>query len=179
MAQDEPTPSPNPDSKGDPAMSFQIKPLPQAFLDRVRNDGLDDQGQPVQRLTSRDGGEPCRDVLRRARPGEELILASFCPYDQAGPFREHGPVFVLARASSEPVDYQHLPTAGSGPTDYFRDQLALRAYGVDESIRDAALVPADQAAETAARFLDAPDTAFVQARFPTFGCFACHIERAS
>ncbi len=80
-------------------MSFQIRPLPQAFLDRVRNEGIDDQGEPVQRLIAQ-GGEPCRDVLRRARPGEAIPLAS-------------------------------------------------------------------------------PDTAFVQARFPTYGCFACRIERAS
>jgi len=160
-------------------VSFQIKPLPQAFLDRARTDGLDDQGQPVQRFISQDGGEPCRDVLRRARPGEELILASYCPYEQTGPFREYGPVYILARPSGEPVDFQRLPAAGDEPTAYFRRRLSLRAYGDDESIRDAVLVSADQAAETAERFLDSLDVAFVQARFPTYGCFACRIERAS
>ena len=159
-------------------MSFQILPLPQAFLDRVRGEGVDDQGQPVQRLTA-EGGEPCRDVLRRARPGEEILLASFCPYDQAGPFRELGPVYVLAEPSGESVAYDRLPTAGEEATDYFRSQLALRAYSHDQAIRDAVLVTPGEAAETAERFLAAPDTAFVQARFPTYGCFACRIERAS
>ncbi len=159
-------------------MSFQILPLPQAFLDRVRNEGIDDQGQPVQRLVA-EGGEPCRDILRRARPGEKLLLASFCPYDQTGPFREFGPVYVLARASDEPVAYDRLPDSGDQPTAYFRDQLALRAYGHDQAIREAVLVSSEEATEAAERFLGSPDTAFVQARFPTYGCFACRIERAS
>jgi len=159
-------------------VSFQILPLPRAFLDRVRNEGLDDQGQPVQRLTA-EGGEPCRDVLRRARPGEEILLASFCPYDQTGPFREFGPVYVLSEPSDESVDYHRFPDSGDGLTDYFHGQLALRAYGHDEDIRDAVLVTAEEAPGSAERFLGSPDTAFVQARFPTYGCFACRIERAS
>ena len=72
-----------------------------------------------------------------------------------------------------------LPAAGSGPTDSFRHRLTLRAYGHDESIRDAALVAAEEAAETVERFLESSDVAFAQARFPTYGCFACRIERAS
>lgn len=160
-------------------MSFQIAPLPQDFLDRVRHQGIDDQGQPVQRFRSAEGGEPCRDVLRRARPGEELILASYCPYAASGPFRELGPVYVLAEPSGEPVAHDRLPASGTGPTDYFGDQLVLRAYGHDESIRDASLVTGAEASEAADRFLGSPDVAFVQARFPTYGCFACRIERAS
>jgi len=159
-------------------VSLEIKPLPQTFLDRARTEGLDDQDQPVHRFTSREGGEPCRDVLRRARPGEELILASYCPYEQTGPFREFGPVYILARPSDEPFDGRRLPAAGAGPTDYFRRRLALRAYGHDGSIRDAALVAAEDAAATAERFLESSEVAFVQARFPSYGCFACRIERA-
>lgn len=159
-------------------MSFQIRPLPQAFLDRVRGEGLDDQGQPVQRLVA-EGGEPCRDVLRRARPGEEILLASHCPYDQAGPFRELGPVYVLAEASDEPVELDRFPASGAAPDAYFSDRLVLRAYGHDQAIRDAVLLAPEEAPEAAERFLASPDTAFVQARFPTYGCFACRIERAS
>src|SRR5258706_13487368 len=70
-----------------PDMKILIRPLPDSFLDRVRQQRLDDLGQPVRRLTAK-GGEPCRDILRRARPGEEIILASYCPFEAAGPFRE-------------------------------------------------------------------------------------------
>ncbi|MEA2490354.1 MAG: hypothetical protein QOH21_2146 [Acidobacteriota bacterium] len=153
--------------------NIHIAPLPQAFLTRVRNEGIDDLGQPVKRFRSVEGGEPCRDVLRRARPGEELILASFSPFAQVGPYHEYGPVFVLANDADEPAR-DRLPTDG-----YFRGQLVVRAYGEDESIVDAAMVTAADAGETIARYLGSDDVAFVHARFPVYGCFALRIDRAA
>jgi hypothetical protein len=151
-------------------MSIRIAPLPSSFLRRVREEGVDDQGQPVWRVTA-EGGEPCRDVLRRAEPGEELILASFSPFTKETPYREFGPVFVLANPSSEDVAREAFPANG-----YFRERLVLRAYDARESIRDAEFVTGD-ASEALARLLAHPDTAFVHARFPTYGCFGCRIDK--
>jgi hypothetical protein len=145
---------------------FSIAPLPAAFLERVRREGIDDLGQPVKRLLA-EGGEPCRDALRRAEPGEELILASFTPFSKPGPYREYGPVFVLA--SGEPRS-----SLGDG---YLRERFVIRAYSHDEAILDAAMVTHDEADETISRFFATQDTAFLHARFPTYGCFACRIER--
>ena len=92
----------------EPALPVTIAPIPAAFLKRVRLEGLDDLGQPVKRVTAQ-GGEPCRDVLRRARKGEELILASFSPFTNPGPFHEFGPVYVLANESSDLVDRLERP----------------------------------------------------------------------
>ena len=157
-------------------MDLRTIPLPQAFLARVRQQGIDDQGQPVERLRSVAGGEPCRDVLRRARPGEELILASFGPFEKAGPYREFGPVFVLAEPSEDPPS-QSFPTSGNEAEAYFKDRLVLRAYSHDERILAAEMVEADDAPAAAERLLASPEVAFLQARFPTYGCFACRIER--
>lgn len=158
-------------------MSLRTVPLPQSFLDRVRQQGLDDQGQPVERFVSTEGGEPCRDVLRRARPGEELILASFSPFEQAGPYREFGPVFVLANPEGEPPAGNTFPTAGESAEAYFKDRLVLRAYSKDERIVSAEMVEAAEAPAAALRLLASPEVAFLHARFPTYGCFACRIER--
>jgi len=154
-------------------MKINILPLPQSFLDRVRNQGLDDQGQPVKRYVSPSGGEPCRDVLRRARTGEEIILASHSPYAAAGPYREFGPVFVLAQPSGEEVSRDRLPL-----DDYFRDRFVIRAYDRGEAIHDAAMVTGEEAPDVIERFLSLEEVAFLQARFPVYGCFACRIERA-
>jgi len=154
-------------------MNIAIAPLPNSFLDRVRQQGIDDLGQPVKRLRA-EGGEPCRDVLRRAEPGEELILASFSPFQQAGPYHEYGPVFVLANAADDGSSRDALPI----PTNYLREQFVLRAYRQDESIRDAALVTRESSQETLERFLADPETAFVHARFPVYGCFALRVDRA-
>ena len=158
-------------------MSIYLKPLPQDFLTRVRERGLDDQLQPVRRYVSIEGGEPCRDVLRRARPGEEVILASFCPFTQAGPYKEFGPVYVLAQPSDEDVARARLPLPDGDPETYLGERFALRAYDRSESIIDGELVMANEAEDTVARFLQRPEVAFVQVRFPAHGCFACRIER--
>lgn len=153
-------------------MQINIAPVPAAFLDRARNEGIDALGQPVRRLVA-EGGEPCRDVLRRARAGEELILASFSPFHVEGPYREFGPVFILADANEEEVSREALPVTQG----YLRDRFVLRAYSPREEILDAAMVTPDEAEETLKRFLGMEDVAFVHARFPVYGCFACRIDR--
>lgn len=158
-------------------MKFQILPLRSDFLHRVRNQGIDDQGQPVQRMRSVNGGEPCRDALRRARPGEEIILASYCPFSKPGPYKEYGPVFVLAEPSDEEVIRNRLPLPVGNSEGYFSNQFVLRAYNHDQAIVDAVLVTAVEANYTLQRFLEATDVAFVDARFPTYGCFSCRVER--
>jgi hypothetical protein len=155
---------------------MQIGSIPESFLNRVRSTGLDDQGQPVKRVIA-DGGEPCRDVLRRARTGEHLILASFTPFTKAGPFKEYGPIYVLANASDEDVRREGLPPAGQDTT-YLRQQFVVRAYSDAEEIRDAAFVNAPDFAATVDRFFAVGQTAFLHVRFPTYGCFALRIDRA-
>ena len=135
--------------------------------------GIDDLGQPVKRVVAK-GGEPCRDVLRRARAGEELFLASFTPFSIAGPFHEYGPIYVFAndneRTSGDVIQ-------AGGETDYLRSQFVIRAYNHDEEIADAALVAPSTAQETVDRFFARSDVAFLHVRFPTYGCFACRLDR--
>src|SRR5690349_11392305 len=142
--------------------TISIAPIPQSFLERVRSEGIDDLGQPVKRVVA-EGGEPCRDVLRRAVAGEELILASFTPFTKSGPYKEYGPIFVLANPSSESVRLQ---------TGYLREQFTIRAYSEAQEIIDAALVKAPDFEETVQRFFASEDTAFLHVRFPAYGCFA-------
>jgi hypothetical protein len=155
---------------------LSIAPIPEAFLRRVRTEGIDDLGQPVKRLIA-EGGEPCRDVLRRAVPGEELILASFTPFTKPGPFKEYGPVYVLAHASGEAPRRDALPPAG-GASDYLRAQFVVRAYSDREEIRDAALVQASDLETAVEQFFQSDDTAFLHVRFPTYGCFALRVDRS-
>jgi len=154
-------------------MNINIAPLPADFLHRARTLGIDDQGQPVKRLIA-EGGEPCRDVLRRAEPGEELILASFSPFAKSGPYKEFGPVFLLANDTGETIDRKSIPI----PTGYLRERFVLRAYSHDESILDAELLTPGDFDATLEKFLASPDVAFVHARFPVYGCFALRIDRA-
>ncbi|MEO6259962.1 MAG: DUF1203 domain-containing protein [Thermoanaerobaculia bacterium] len=152
----------------------RVAAIPATFLQRARVEGIDDLGQKVKRVRAT-GGEPCRDVLRRAHPGEELILASYTPFTKAGPYKEFGPIFILARNNAEPVERESLP-AGS-EEDFLRQQFVIRAYSYAEEIIDAALVTAAAAQPTIDRFFDRPDAAFLHVRFPAYGCFACRLDR--
>jgi len=156
--------------------AFSIPALPQDFVDRARTHGTDAQGQPVKRLVAA-GGEPCRDALRRARAGEELILASFSPFTKAGPYREFGPVFLFAEPQEERIAHDVLPFAGDDA--YLREQFVIRAYSEAEEILDAAMVTRQTAEETIAGFLSRNETAFLHVRFPTYGCFALRIDRSA
>src|SRR6185436_3817404 len=135
--------------------AIAIAPIPDRFLQRVRVEGIYDLGQPVKRVVA-EGGEPCRDVLRRAAAGEELILASFTPFSKPGPYKEYGPIFVLAQPSDETARRDELPRAGA-PTDYLREQFVIRAYSGAEEIADAALISASDLAATVERFFDVKD----------------------
>ena|SRR5215212_8592485 len=154
-------------------MRIHIAPIPAPFLQQARVEGVDALGQPVKRIVSATGGEPCRDVLRRARPGEQLILASFSPFAAIGPYREFGPVFILADAADEDVPRETLPT----DRGYLRERFVIRAYSAAEEIVDAVMVGPEDADEAIARFFDRSDVAFLHARFPVYGCFACRIDR--
>jgi hypothetical protein len=157
------------------ATAVTIAAIPEIFLHRVRTEGIDDLGQPVKHVIAK-GGEPCRDVLRRATAGEPLILASFTPFSKPGPYKEYGPIFVLARPDEEAARRDELPQAG-GPADYLREQFVIRAYSPAEEIVDATLVKAPELAATVERFLASDDIAFLHVRYPAYGCFACRIDR--
>jgi hypothetical protein len=153
---------------------YRIVAVRDAFLARARRDGLDDLNQPVERMLAQ-GGEPCRDVLRRARAGEELILASYCPFRVAGPYREYGPVFVLANPQAGATP-DRLPVDGAAP--YLGASFVLRAYSYDERIVDAVITTPQEAAPQLLHMLEARSTSFVLARFAAYGCYALRIEHA-
>lgn len=152
----------------------RVAEIPSDFLKQVRAESRDALGQQVKRVIA-EGGEPCRDVLRRANKGEELILASFSPFAKPGPYHEYGPIFVLANESAEDVERQAVPAGADG--NYLQRRFAIRAYSENEEILDAALVEPAEAQETVDRFFARADTAFLHVRFPSYGCFACRLDR--
>jgi hypothetical protein len=152
---------------------LRIVSVPSSFLDRVRA-GTDDLGQAVEAHTAQ-GGEPLRDCLRRARPGEAIVLASFCPFSATGPYREYGPVFIAAAPQAvEPLD--SWPFAGAPP--YLAAPFVLRAYSREQRIVDAVLSSPASASDDAGALFAHAHVAFVLARFAAYGCYALRLERA-
>ena len=157
-------------------MQYRITPIRNDFLMKVRGSKIDDQNQPVVELIA-EGGEPCRDVLRRARPGEKLILASYCPFYKAGPYKEYGAIFLLANESDELVDFARLPLTENKETDYLGEVYILRAYNSEESIFDAHIVTAETAEETINEFFEHSAVEFIHARNAAYGCYSFRLDR--
>ena len=158
-----------------PHDEFKIAPIHPGFLQKLRETGIDDLQQTAETSIA-EGGEPCRDVLRRARPGEKLILASYCPFALAGPYREYGPVFVLAEHSEEQAGHSSLPF-GEG-RNYITKTFVLRAYSESERIVEGLLTSVEDAESSLRGLFARDDVAFVLARFAGYGCYACRFERA-
>jgi len=157
-------------------MNYLITPIRTDFLLKVRESQIDDQNQAVVQVTAV-GGEPCRDVLRRAKAGEELILASYCPFSKAGPFKEYGAVYVLAKQSDEAVNYSRFPLPSNSDADYFGDNLVLRAYDAEQSIYDARVTSPLAAEQIISEFFAHDNVEFIIARFTAYGCYALRLDR--
>ena len=153
---------------------YKIVPVRDDFLAQARSEGIDDLGQPVERMFAT-GGEPCRDAFRRAEAGEALILASYCPFQHVGPYREYGPVFILAQGAGSVTPPARLPLDGAQP--YLGASFVLRAYLPDERIVDAVLSTPGEAVGHLKRMFADSGTAFVLGRFAAYGCYALRIER--
>lgn len=158
------------------AVDYTIVPIHAAFLQTAQKQGLDDLSQPVERHVA-SGGEPCRDVLRRASPGEHILLASYSPFVLATPYKEFGPVFVMAHTDAQP---QTMPTSLAAliQRGYLGEQFVLRAYSSAERIVEGVVVTRAQAEDTLQTMLRRDDVQFVLVRFAGYGCYACRVERA-
>ncbi|KGJ94840.1 DUF1203 domain-containing protein [Colwellia psychrerythraea] len=157
-------------------MNYKITPIRRDFLIKVRQAGIDDQNQPVIRQVAT-GGEPCRDVLRRAAVGEELILASYCPFSIPGPYKEYGAVFVLAKQSSEWVNYDEFPIPNNATNDYFGEIFVLKAYDKYESIIAAQLVTPENVEQIITEYFQQTKASFLMARYAAYGCYSLRLDR--
>ena len=146
-------------------------PLPTEIADaarRVANTGAADHA-----LITVDSPEsaPCRHCLRWAQPGERVILFPYAPIPSGHPYSETGPIFVHANAC------QRYSTTNEYPAD-FRNGRVFRAYDSKFNIIDAQVVNGSETEATIESLFQNPDTAFVDVRSVTRGCFTFRVQRA-
>jgi Protein of unknown function (DUF1203) len=150
---------------------FHIMPLPTEIADaarRVANTGAADHA-----LITVDSPEsaPCRHCLRWAQPGERVILFPYAPIPSGHPYSETGPIFVHANAC------QRYSATNEYPAD-FRNGRVFRAYDSKYNIIDAQVVNGSETEATIESLFQNPDTAFVDVRSVTRGCFTFRVQRA-
>jgi hypothetical protein len=134
-----------------------IQPLPAGEVD---------PGAPTTVRRAAEGGEPCRRCLRRAQPGEALLLTPYDPFTERSPYAGDGPVFVHERCG-EP---------GAAADQVRESVISVRAYDADAMLVGAEVMPGDRLGERAAALLE--DAAFLHVHFAGPGCFAFRVDPA-
>lgn len=154
-----------------PEFSFFVQPLARAFVSRVRTSLIDDFGRKVCTMPAK-GGEPLRDQLRRATPGEPIILCSYQAVPLPSAYAEVGPIFISAAGESPPQTVLNVLPAG-----YFTRVFALRGYNASNEIVESTLTELTDAIDAIRDLLAMPGVGFLHARFAGHGCFAARMVR--
>lgn len=144
--------------------------IPEEIATEARETMRDRFGHEVESL--RDTG-PCRVCLRISDEPEDLLLLSYQPLPDTGPYAEIGPIFVHANRCEPYSD------CATFPAHFAQRRLVLRAYGHDGRIVDAIVAEAGTAPERAAESLRDDAVAEVHARHESYTCFAFKIVRGS
>lgn len=115
-------------------------------------------------------GWPCRQCLRDAYVGDEMILVSHDPFTTSSPYRSASPIF-LHRSPCTPTSSAELPE------QLARRSLSVRAFDASEMMLDAALVDGRQLPVMIKQLLDNPAVDHLHVHNEPRGCFAARVDR--
>jgi hypothetical protein len=150
--------------------SFHIVPLPTEIAEAARRAVTAGAADHALVTAESPGSCPCRHCLRWAEPGERVILFPYAAIPSGHPYSEIGPIFVHAdncQRYAKPNEY---------PAD-FRNGRVFRAYDSNYNIIDAEVVNGSEPEVVIERLFRNPETAFVDARSVTHGCFTFRVQR--
>ena len=151
--------------------NFRIVPLPMDVANAARQAAAAGVGDHAVITVDSPTGYPCRHCLRWAKVGEHVILFPYASIAPGRPYSESGPIFVHA----EPCE--RYAATGEYPSD-FRSGRVFRAYDSNYKIIDAKVVNGSETEAIVQELFENPETAFLQARSVTRGCYTFRIERA-
>ena len=153
------------------ASTFCILPLATEIAEPARH--AVKAGAPDHAIVSANspGSCPCRHCLRWAQPGERVILFPYATIPSGHPYSETGPIFVHAE------ECQRYSATNEYPAD-FRNGRVFRAYDSNYNIIDAKVMNSSEPEVVIEGLFQNPDTAFVDVRSVTHGCFTFRVQRA-
>jgi Protein of unknown function (DUF1203) len=150
--------------------NFRIVPLTSEIASTARRTAASGAPDNVMVVANSPNGFPCRHCLRWAHPGERMILFPYAAIPAGHPYSESGPIFVHA----EPC--QRYGATDEFPAD-FRMGRVMRAYNANYDMIDAQVVNGSAPEAIIEKLLQKPETAFVDARSVTHGCYTFRIQR--
>jgi hypothetical protein len=140
-------------------------------IDPVVADALRVAAAPVT-TAGEHPGYPCRQCLRDADIGDELVLVSHDPFTTDTPYRSASPIFLHREPCVAPTRSDELPR------QLTQRQLSVRSFDSDEMMIDAAVIDGQDLHETIERFFMANESHTIHVHNATRGCWATSVERA-
>ena len=151
--------------------AFRIVPLPTEIAETARHVVKAGAADHALLTVESTGSSPCRHCLRWAQPGERVILFPYSAIPSGHPYSETGPIFVHAD------ECQRYSATNEYPAD-FRSGRVFRAYDSNYKIIDAEVLNGSEPEAVIERLFQNSETAFVDARSVTHGCYTFRIQRA-
>ncbi len=149
--------------------TFQLQPISDVDADRLRASG----GEVY--IADSEPGYPCRQCLRDAEIGDELILVSYDPFTAESPYRSASPIFLhrFACPSVRESNEQSLPL------QLTRRQLSVRSFNKEEMMIDAEVIDGSHLADTLGKFFGDDEAELVRIHNAGRGCWATDVGRTS
>lgn len=153
------------------ASTLRIRGISSDEVARLRQQGLDANGQTPIELVSDGISNPCRHCLGLIAKGDAMLLLAYRPFDELQPYAETGPIF-LHKDDCERYDSDAMPAW----FEYFAPAI-IRGYSVQHHIRydtGQAVSGKDLTAACLDILVDST-VAYVHIR-SKFNCFQCRVE---
>ena len=150
--------------------AFRIVALSTEVAERARRAAKAGAADHAVVIADSPTGYPCRHCLRFAKPGERLILFPYASIPAGHPYSETGPIFVHAEPCERYRATHEYP-------DDLRRGRAFRAYNASYDMIDAEVANGNEPEAIVEKLLQNPETAFVDARSVTRGCYTFRIQR--
>ena len=151
--------------------NFRIVPVPTEIAETARRAANAGAANHSLLTAKSPRTYPCRHCLRWAEPGERVILFPYAAIPSGHPYSESGPIFVHA-------DQCKRYSATDAYPANFRSGRVFRAYDERSNIVDAQVVDGREPELVIQELFENPETAFVDVRSVTHGCFTFRVQRA-
>jgi hypothetical protein len=146
--------------------TFRLVAIDSNSADRLRQ-----SGGPTY-VADEKPGYPCRQCLRDAEIGEELVLVSHDPFDQDSAYRSASPIFLHVHPCEPAAPSAEVPGQLTGR------QLSVRAFDHDAMMIDAAIIDGADLAKNLDRLFGNENTDRIHIHNAIRGCWAVTAERA-
>ena len=150
--------------------TFRIVPLATEIAVAARGEAANGAPDHAMIVADSPNGFPCRHCLRFAKPGERVILFPYASIPAGHPYSEIGPIFV----HEQPCERYSMTE--EFPPDFRRGRV-MRAYNSNYDMMDAEVVNGSDPEAIVEKLLEKPETAFVDVRSVTHGCYTFRIQR--